>query len=98
MKVTLAKPLTIGEGESATKLEVIDMDLEALTGADILFCTREAEAAMGQRVTVIVMDQELHIQLAAKASGVSRASLLKLRAPDYVEVVTAVQAFLTSRL
>lgn len=95
MKVMLSKPLTIGEGDAAKKLEAIDMDLDGLTGADISMCTHDAESVKGEVVRVIVLDQDLHVQIASKASGISTKDLRRLGARDYVQVVTAVQSFLT---
>jgi hypothetical protein len=95
MKLTLSKPLTIGEGEAAKTLDALDMDLDALTGADIAMCTRDAEGAKGEVVRVIVLDQDLHVQIASKASGISVNNLRRLGARDYVQVVTVVQSFLT---
>jgi hypothetical protein len=91
MLVQLKKPLIVGD----KTLDAIDMNLDALTGADIAFCTRETEANTGMKVRVIVTDQDLHVEIAAKASGVAVADLMRLGARDYVEVVTAVQGFLT---
>lgn len=97
MKVTLKKPITVGEGEAKKTISEIDLaGLDSLTGADIDFCVREASAAKGESVRVLVTDHELHAQIAAKASGVPIDALKKVSARDYVEVVTAVQAFLTS--
>lgn len=91
MRVPLSKPLAVGD----KTLDAIDMDLDALTGADVEMCVREASAAKGETVRVLVTDLELHIQLAAKTSGVSVADLKKLGARDFVEVATTVQGFLT---
>lgn len=95
MKVVLSKEYTFGEGEAAKTIGWVDLNLEALTGGDILQCTREAEAQKGEVVRVIVMDQDLHLQIASKASGLSVNDLKKLSAKDYVEVITSVQGFLT---
>lgn len=76
-------------------VECLDLDVEALTGKDIAFCTREAEAATGLATRVIVTDQDIHVQIVAKASGLSVAQVTGLPARDYVEVITAVQSFLT---
>lgn len=91
MRVPLSKPLAVGD----KTLDALDMDLDALTGADVEMCVREASAAKGETVRVLVTDLDLHIQLAAKASGVAVADLKKLGARDFVEVATTVQGFLT---
>jgi len=89
--VKLSKALIVGDKQ----IDTITMDLDALTGADIDFAVREATAAKGEVVRVLILDHEFHIQLAAKASGVDAALLKKLPARDYVEVATTVQGFLT---
>jgi hypothetical protein len=94
-KTQLSKTETSGEGEKAVSVEFLDMDLEALTGADVEFCVREAGSAKGMVVAVLVTDLDFHIQVASKASGVAIADLRRLGARDFVEVATAVQSFLT---
>jgi hypothetical protein len=91
MLVKLSKPLTVGD----KTLEALDMNLDALTGADVEFCVREASAAKGETVRVLVTDLDLHVQIASKASGVSVNDLRRLGAADFVEVATTVQGFLT---
>jgi hypothetical protein len=92
MKVKLKKPITVGDKQ----VDEIDLSkLEDTTGADIDFAVREAAAAKGEVVRVIVIDHEVHIQLAARATGIPVEALKKLRSSDYVEVATAVQNFLT---
>ena len=93
MKIKLKKPLNLGDKGDIDEIDLSTLD--GLSGADIDFCVREASAAKGEVVRVIVLDHEVHIQLAAKATGISVAALKKLRASDYVEVATAVQNFLT---
>ncbi len=98
MKVGLSKPLVIGEGDAKKTLEELDLNLDALTGSDVDFCVREASAAKGELVRVLVTDLDFHMQIAAKASGLGVDVLRKLNARDYVEVATAVQGFLTGSL
>lgn len=108
MKVELSKALVIGdktfsrsekvpagEGEEPIEVHFLDLDLEALTGADIKKCAQLASIAKGEAVRVLVTDLEFHIQVAAKASGIDAAVLEKLPGGDYVGVATSVQAFLT---
>ena len=86
----------VGTGEAAKKLEQIDLGkLEELTGADVEMCVREASAAKGELVRVLVMDNDFHLQVASTASGIAVADLRRLGARDFVEVLTAVQGFLT---
>ncbi len=92
----LKKPITIGEGEAKKTIAEIDLSkLDDLTGSDINFCIREASAVKGEVVRVIVLDVDVHMQVAAKASGLSLDILNKLHAADYVELATVVQNFLT---
>lgn len=109
MKVRLVKPLMsvdgskklsttekVGEGEDATSIEILDFaGLETLTGADIEQCVREAQNFKGEVVRVLATDLDLHIQVAAKATGVAVNDLRRLGAKDFVEVATIVQGFLT---
>jgi hypothetical protein len=92
---TLSKSVKVGEGDDAVTFDVIELDLDALTGADIEFCVREAAAQKGENVRVLVIDIDFHMQVAAKASGVPVEAFKRLPARDYVEVQTVVQAFLT---
>lgn len=92
---TLSKSITVGDGDAKQTVDVLDLNLDAMTGADIDFCAREASAAKGESVRVLVTDLEFHIQVASRSSGVPVESLKKLSARDYVEVATSIQAFLT---
>jgi hypothetical protein len=107
MQIVLSKPLMSADGQTKLSktispvtegqigVEVIDMNLDALTGADVEFCVREASSAKGEMVRVLVTDLDFHIHLAAQASGVAVNDLRRLSARDFVEVATSVQAFLT---
>lgn len=98
MKVRLSKPLVLGEGDAKKEITELDLNLDALTGADVDFCVREASAAKGELVRVLVTDLDFHMQVAAKSSGLAVDVLRTLSARDYVEVATAVQGFLTGSL
>jgi hypothetical protein len=87
-KVKLSRPITVGEKQ----IEEIALDFDAVTGADIIFCVNEATAMKGA-VLSYVIDTEVHVQLAAKLSGIGRAELLKLRARDFNKVIGPVQSF-----
>jgi hypothetical protein len=95
MIVTLSKALTIGEGDQAKAITELDLKLDDLTGSDVEICVREASAAKGESVKVLVIDADFHLQIASKASGVPVGALRRLGARDYVEVLTTVQGFLT---
>lgn len=94
-KIELSKAITLGEGDQAKAVHVIEMDLDALTGADVEFCVREASAMKGEIVRVPLLDMDFHLQVASKASGIAVNDLRRLTMRDYVEVVTTVQGFLT---
>jgi hypothetical protein len=98
MLIKLSKPIEVGAGDAKKQLDAIDMNLDAMTGNDVEFCVREASAAKGELVRVLVTDVDFHVQLAAKASGVGASDLRRLHARDYVEVVTTVQGFLTGSI
>jgi hypothetical protein len=94
----LSKTVTVGEGGEARSFEVLELDLDGLTGNDVKLCAREASSAKGSTVRVLATDLEFHIQIAAKAGGIPVEALNQLGATDFVEVATTVQAFLTGSI
>lgn len=108
MDVRISKPLTVGdkklsttrtepatkEGAPAVTYEVLPLDFDSLTGADVMMCASDAALAKAEPVRQLVIDHEFHIHLAAKACGLEPAALKKLAARDFVEVATTVQNFL----
>lgn len=95
MKVALKKPITVGEGEAKKTISEIDLSkLEDLTGADVLFCSREAAAAKGSPVVYWSLDDDFRLQVMAKASGLGVEFFPKLSAPDFMEVDQKVRSFL----
>ena len=92
MEVKLSKALAVGD----KSIDTLKLDLDALTGADIMLCMREAVAATGRPLLGLKLDADLHLEIAAKASGVGVADLRRLAAPDFVEVLSDVQNFLMS--
>lgn len=92
MKVKLKRPVTVDD----KKIEEIDLDgLDALTGADVMFCRREAAAKKGEPVIFGALDEIYRLEVAAKVSGLGVDALQKLWAPDFEEVDAAVRNFLT---
>lgn len=90
-EVKLSKSLDI-DGKQRDKLV---LNLDALTGADVLFCEREMLAAnAGQPVLALVLSSEFHVQLAARACGIEAAALKKLPATDFLAVTGKVRNFL----
>lgn len=88
VKVKLSKPISVGEKQ----IEEIALDFDAVTGADIIFCVNEATARKGAVLSYMI-DTEVHLQLAAKLSGIGRETLVKLRARDFNKVIGPVQSF-----
>lgn len=87
-KVKLSAPVTVGDKQ----VDELELDLSKVTGADIMFCVNEAAAKKGVVVAYRV-DQEVHLQLAAKLSGVGREVLLKLPGKDFNKVLAVASAF-----
>jgi hypothetical protein len=95
MIITLKRPVTVGDGEAKKTIDSVSLDgLDALTGADILFCRREATAKTGLPIFYGALDDAYRLEIAAKVSGVGVDTLLKLWAPDFEEVDATVKSFL----
>jgi hypothetical protein len=89
VKIKLSKPLSVGD----KSIEEVDIDLDALTGADIEFCVREAVGAKGEAVIAYEIDTEFHMQVVAKLTGIAREAFSRLPARDYTMVVRPVRTF-----
>lgn len=89
MLVKLSKPVTVGD----KTVEEIDLGLDALTGADVEMCVREAVAAKGEPIFLHRIDIEFHAQVASKLSGISRNGLRGLPARDYEALIGPVESF-----
>ncbi|WP_339171072.1 phage tail assembly protein [Anoxybacillus sp. FSL W8-1294] len=87
IEVKLTKPIEI----DGKKIEVIKLDLEGLTGADILAVERELRA---NRTQFNILSQETQLAIAARASGVIADELQKLHWSDFLDVTAQVQLFL----
>lgn len=91
MEIKLGRPLTVGD----KPIDALTLNLDALTGADVEQCAREAQIGNGNVPPVsLVLDASFHAQVAARACGLDVATLRKLGARDYLAVTTAVQGFL----
>ena len=88
MRIELTKPL---EFEGAT-VDHLDLDLEALTGKDLLAAEREAMSLSSGPVTDI--SKTYAACVAAKAAKVVVDLLLALPAKDFTRVTAEVQGFL----
>lgn len=86
-KVTLKQPIQIDD----KKVEVIHLDLEKLTGADVLEVENELRS---QNVQFNIYSQATHSAIAAKAANIIPDDLKKLSFADFLEVNGHVQLFL----
>lgn len=86
-EVKLARPIEVN-GE---KIDAIKLDLERLTGADILAIEKELRL---KQVTFNVLSQETQLAIAARAAGMIADDLQKLHWSDFLEVTAQVQLFL----
>ena len=90
MKITLKKPCSF-EGKEYTEL---DLDIDSLTGQDLIDATSEARAR-GDKSMVIELSKLYQAVVAAKAAGVLPELIIKLPAKDFVRVTAVTQSFLT---
>lgn len=96
MKVTLKRPITIGEGEGKKTIAEVDLSgLERLTGNDAIFCRQQAEEKKGESLTYAPTDAIYRLELAARASGVAVEVLRQLCLRDFEEVDKNVLGFLS---
>ena len=87
-ELKLRKPFKL-DGED---VEVINYDLEALTGGDI----EHAISALGKKgivVTVVETDQRYHAMLFSIAAGISYEDVNRLPMKDFHKATTAVRDF-----
>lgn len=86
-EVKLARPIEVN-GE---KIDTIKLDLEKLTGADILAIEKELRL---KQVSFNILSQETQLAIAARAAGMIADDLQKLHWSDFIEVTAQVQLFL----
>jgi hypothetical protein len=91
MKIELKKPLIVGD----KTITEVSIDTDAITGKDIMFCIREAGAAGGVVVSYRT-DTEVHLQMAAKLSGLDRDVIESMKGTDFINVLKPVQDFFLS--
>jgi hypothetical protein len=87
IEVKLTKPIEI----DGNKIDVIKLDLESLTGADILAVERELRL---KQIPFNILSQETQLAIAARASGMIADDLQKLHWSDFLDVTAQVQLFL----
>lgn len=88
--VKLIKILKIDDKE----IKKLELDLEGLTGEDILKVDSELRAAGIPGGFTNVYDQNVLLTVASKASGIIVDDLKRLSAPDFLEVTFTVRNFL----
>ncbi|QPA33434.1 phage tail assembly protein [Thermaerobacillus caldiproteolyticus] len=86
-EVKLSRPIEI----DGNKIDTIKLDLEKLTGDDILKVERELRL---KGVSFNILSQETQIAIAARASGIILDDLQKLHWSDFLDVTAQVQLFL----
>ena len=88
MRVDFKKPFEF-EGKTFDGLE---LDLDALTGQDLIDAEREASAIIGR--PAVDIDKTYQACIAAKASGTVVDMLIKLPAREFSKITSEVQLFL----
>jgi len=86
--IKLYKPIDF-EGERVTK---IDLDLEGLTGYDLISVEREASPELKVNMAK-ELTKEYQVLVAARASKKPKELFLKLHAKDFTRVTLTVQNF-----
>lgn len=89
-KISLIKPLKLDDCE----IKELNLNLEDLTGADILKIDTELRAEGHQRGMDDVFNQNVLLKMGSKASGILPDDLQKLAAPDFLELTFSVRNFL----
>ena len=92
----LKKAITVGDGAAQKTIDELDMEgLGALTGADVLFCRKEAARKSGEPIFYGLADDAYRLEVLAKVTGLAAEVLVKLSAPDYEEADQVVKLFLS---
>lgn len=88
----LKKPIDF-EGK---KIESLSLDLDKLTGADIMLCEQEFRdrSRPGEIVELIEVNKIFLAIVAARAAGVTFELFQALHAKDFCRITVEVQAFL----
>ena len=79
----------------AKNIKEIVLDLEELSGQDLVFAEKEYKAR-NKGATVKELEDGWALTVASKASGIKYGDFLKLNARDCVKIVNAVRGFLQS--
>ena len=89
MKIKFNRTYVIN-GKEVNELE---LDLDNLTGADLLRAEREFKTR-NSGVNVKELEDSWMVQVAATASNVKYGDLLKLKGKDYLNVISKTRSFL----
>jgi hypothetical protein len=90
-KLKLKRPLDV-EGKPVEEFDL--GKLKEMTGADFVFCTREAARKTGEPVVYVELDEAFRLEVMAKATGIDPDVLKKLRFDDFAALDRAVRNFL----
>lgn len=90
--IKLSKTYNFG-GKEYDKL---DLNLDELTGTDLLQCEKEFKMRCKDRAAVKELEDAWAVTVAAYALKVKYGDLLTLKAPDYLKVVNQTRLFLSS--
>jgi len=89
MKVKLNKIA----GFDGVEYSELDLELDELTGKDLISATKEAKA-LGDQASVVEFSKIYQAVVAAKAAKVPVDLVLQLKARDFTEITLRVQNFL----
>lgn len=74
----------------------LDLNLDELTGIDLLQCEKEFKLRCKDRAAVKELEDAWAVTVAAYALKLKYGDLLTLKAPDYLQVVNQTRLFLSS--
>ena len=89
MIVKFSKEYTLG----SKKIKEIDVDLEGLTGKDLMDCEREYRTRAKDSI-IKELEDGWALTIAAKATGLKYGDFLKLGAIDFMKITGTVKGFL----
>lgn len=89
-KIILRKPLVVDDKE----IKELQLDLDKLTGNDVLQAEAEARA-LGDLTIDTQFSKKFQTIIAAKASGIAYDDIVALGASDFLHVINTVSNFLS---
>ena len=81
----------------AKNVKEIILDLEELSGQDLVFAEKEYKAR-NKGATVKELEDGWALTVASKASGIKYGDLLRLKGTDYIKVLNKTKGFLNTGL